>query len=266
MKDTFGRTLNYLRISVTDRCNLQCHYCQPDRNPTLLDRKALLSYEEIVEFARAAAELGFEKIRLTGGEPLLRSDIISLVAMLRRTEGVKELCLTTNGVLLEKYAAPLYAAGLDRINVSLDTLDPERYREITRGGDIQRVLDGLRAARKAGFKRIKLNCVVDHTIDEPDAKSVAAFGMKHGMTVRFIRQMNLARGEFWAVKGGDGGRCEACNRLRLSCDGQVRPCLFSDVGYSVRELGALEAIRRAVEHKPESGKTCSTTTFRRIGG
>jgi cyclic pyranopterin phosphate synthase len=266
MKDRFGRTLDYLRISVTDRCNLRCYYCMPDRNPDLLDRRELLTYEEIADFARTAAGLGFKKIRLTGGEPLLRSDIISLVAMLRQLEGVEELCLTTNGVLLKKYSAPLFAAGLDRINVSLDTLDPERYHEKTGGGDLQRILDGLRAARKVGFDRIKLNCVVDRSIDEPDAKSVAAFGMKNGMPVRFIRQMNLARGEFWAVKGGKGGQCESCNRLRLSCDGQVRPCLFSNVGYSVRELGAREAIKRAVEHKPESGKTCSTTTFRRIGG
>ena len=176
--------------------------------------------------------------------------------MLRRIKGVRELCLTTNGVLLEKYAAPLFAAGLDRVNVSLDAVDPDRYREKTGGGDV----------RRAGFKHIKLNCVVERSFDEPDARSVAEYGMKNDMTVRFIRQMNLARGEFWAVEGGDGGHCDTCNRLRLSCDGQVRPCLFSNVGYSVRELGAREAIMRAIEHKPESGKTCSTTTFRRIGG
>ncbi len=266
MKDPFGRILNYLRISVTDRCNLRCRYCMPDRNPELLDRTTLLTYEELADFSRTAVDLGFEKIRLTGGEPLLRSDIVSLVAMLRQLEGVEELCLTTNGVLLHKYAAPLLEAGLDRINVSLDTVNPDRYREITQGGDLDRVLTGIRAAQEAGFNHIKLNCVVERSFEEPNARGVAEFGMKNGMTVRFIRHMNLARGEFWVVNGGSGGDCETCNRLRLSCDGQVRPCLFSDLGYSVRELGAREAIERAIGHKPESGKKCSTTTFRRIGG
>jgi cyclic pyranopterin phosphate synthase len=266
MQDPFGRTINYLRISVTDRCNLRCHYCMTDRCPDLLARSELLSYEEITDFARNAVDLGITKIRLTGGEPLMRSGIVNLVSMLRQLDGLEELCMTTNGVLLEKYAEPLIEAGLDRINVSIDTVDPDNYRKITGGGDLGRVLAGLRAASDAGFEHIKLNCVVNRSSEEKDARTVASFGDEHGYEVRFIRHMDLAQGEFWVVNGGTGGQCELCNRIRLSSDGLVRPCLFSDAGFSVRELGAKEAILRAIERKPESGERCNTTTFRRIGG
>lgn len=266
MQDPFGRKIDYLRISVTDRCNLRCYYCMTDRCPELLERKELLSYEEIADFARTAVDLGITKIRLTGGEPLMRSGIVYLVSMLRQLDGLDELCMTTNGVLLDKYAAPLIEAGLDRINVSLDTVDPESYRKKTQGGNLDKALSGIQAALDAGFEHIKLNCVVERSSEERDARTVAAFGEQHGFEVRFIRHMNLAQGEFWVVDGGTGGQCESCNRIRLSSDGLVRPCLFSDAGFSVRELGAKEAILRAIEHKPESGEKCHTTTFRRIGG
>lgn len=266
MQDSFGRTIHYLRISVTDRCNLRCYYCRHESDVQFLDRKDLLSYEEITEVARNAVDLGFNKIRLTGGEPLTRKNIIALVGMLGQIEGIDELCMTTNGTLLDQYAASLRAAGLDRLNISLDTVDPERYKIKTDGGDIERVFAGIRAAVEAGFERIKINCVIEESSEEPDARGVARFAIQHGFEARFIRHMNLARGEFWVVEGGRGGKCDLCDRLRLSSDGIVRPCLFSDIGFSVRELGAREALVRAIGGKPESGEKCRTTTFRRIGG
>lgn len=134
MRDRFGRTINYLRISVTDRCNLRCCYCMPDGPVPLLGREDILTFEEIVEFARTAVELGIDRIRLTGGEPLLRSNIVGLVEMLGGIEGLSDLSMTTNGVLLDEYAVPLARAGLHRVNISIDTVNPDRYREKTGGG------------------------------------------------------------------------------------------------------------------------------------
>ncbi len=266
MRDPFGRRIDYLRISVTDRCNLRCYYCMPDRDVPLIQQEDRLTFEEITEVARAAAGLGFDKIRLTGGEPLLRSNLVHLVAMLGRVRGLKDLSMTTNGLLLDRYALPLAEAGLHRVNISLDSVDPDTYREKTRGGDLSRAIKGIRAAQAAGFRRIKLNCVVEWSSEEPDAREVATFAEREGLEVRFIRRMNLATGEFWVVDGGAGGDCARCNRLRLSCEGLVRPCLFSDVGFSVRELGAKAALMRAIEAKPESGEQCVTSTFSQIGG
>ncbi|UCC29959.1 MAG: radical SAM protein [Phycisphaerales bacterium] len=266
VRDAFGRRINYLRISVTDRCNLRCYYCMPEGDVPLIQREDWLTFEEITEVARAAAGLGFDKIRLTGGEPLLRSNLVGLVAMLGRVRGLRDLSMTTNGLLLDKYALPLAEAGLHRVNISLDSVDPEVYREKTRGGDFKRAVKGIRAAQAAGFRRIKLNCVVEWSSEEPDAREVASFAERVGLEVRFIRRMNLAAGEFWVVDGGAGGDCARCNRLRLSCEGLVRPCLFSDVGFNVRELGARAALVQAIEAKPESGEQCVTSTFSQIGG
>lgn len=266
IRDPFGRRINYLRISVTDRCNLRCYYCMPEGDVPPIQREDWLTFEEITEVARAAAGLGFDKIRLTGGEPLLRSNLVGLVAMLGRVRGLKDLSMTTNGLLLDKYALPLAEAGLHRVNVSLDSVDPEVYREKTRGGDLKRAIKGIRAAQAAGFRRIKLNCVVEWSSEESDAREVATFAEREDLEVRFIRRMNLATGEFWVVNGGAGGDCARCNRLRLSCEGLVRPCLFSDVGFRVRELGAGAALVQAIEAKPESGEQCVTSTFSQIGG
>lgn len=266
MRDPFGRAINYLRVSVTDRCNLRCCYCMPHGAVRWLKREDLLSFEEIVDVARTAAGLGINKIRLTGGEPLLRSNIVELVRMLSRIERLNDLCMTTNGLLLDEYAMPLAKAGLHRVNISIDAINPGSYRETTRAGDVERVVAGIRAAQAARFKCIKLNCVVERSSQEPDAREVAAFARRNGLQVRFIRRMDLAKGQFWVVEGGAGGDCTRCNRLRLSSEGLVRPCLFSDVGFSVRELGARQALLRAVEGKPESGQQCFTGTFSRIGG
>jgi cyclic pyranopterin phosphate synthase len=224
-----------------------------------------MSAGEITELVATAAALGVDKVRLTGGEPLLREGIVELVARIRPTNGLQDLAMTTNGLLLAPCALPLRQAGLDRVNISLDTLDPARFRKIACGGDLEQVLAGIRAAVFAGFRQVKLNCVIEASPDEPDARTVADFGRQQGLAVQFIRRMDLAAGRFWPVVGGNGGRCDRCNRLRVSCDGRVYPCLFSDLSYSIRELGVEAALRQAVGTKPAAG-TRSSHTFSAIGG
>src|SRR5881392_2085196 len=158
LTDTFGRVHNNLRISVTDRCNLRCTYCMPE-DVVFLDRAELLSFEEIAHFVRVAAPLGIDKIRLTGGEPLMRRDLPRLVRLLAAIDGIRDLGMTTNGILLADQAQALYDAGLRRINISLDTLDPERFRQITRRDGLDKVIAGIHAAKRAGFDPIKINAV-----------------------------------------------------------------------------------------------------------
>ena len=174
MKDTFEREITYLRISLTDLCNLRCVYCMPPEGVAKRTHEQILSLEEIGEIARTAAELGVTKIRLTGGEPLVRRGILSLCRELRRIPTLRELALTTNGLLLPGMAAALKEAGVDRVNISLDTLDPEKYRRITRGGRLEDALAGIRAAWDAGLTPLKLNCVLigGFNDDEIDRKSV----------------------------------------------------------------------------------------------
>jgi len=266
MFDSFNRRINYLRISVTDRCNLRCSYCMPEEGITMLRHEDILSFEEISTVVRIAATMGIDKVRITGGEPLVRKGIPGLVAMLAAIEGIKDLALTTNGQLLETYAQPLAEAGLHRVNISLDTVDADRYRELTRGGDISHVVKGIVAAKKAGLHPIKLNCVVEQSSDETDAQGVRFFATQMGLDVRFIHRMDLHTGSFSIVEGGTGGDCARCNRLRLTADGKLKPCLFSNLEYDVRALGAEEAIRQALQHKPQSGKKNDTGEFYNIGG
>jgi len=263
--DRFNRKINYLRISVTDKCNLRCSYCMPPEGVPLLCHEDMLRFEEIAEIARTAVELGITKIRVTGGEPLVRRGIVTLIGMLSRMDGITDFAMTTNGAYLAEFARPLAAAGLHRVNVSLDAVDPARYATITRGGDVHKVFEGIHAAREAGLAPIKLNCVVQDSPDEPDARGVAAYAAREGLEVRYIRRMNLEIGDFSVVIGGSGGDCARCNRLRLSCDGMIRPCLFCDTQFSVRELGARKAILQAVEAKPLCGQT-SRGRFNSIGG
>ncbi|NIA15729.1 MAG: radical SAM protein [Nitrospiraceae bacterium] len=265
LQDAFGRTIDYLRISVTDKCNLRCEYCMPEEGVPHLRHEEVLSFEEMFEITRVAAGKGIVKVRLTGGEPLVRRGIVSLVAMLASIDGIRDYALTTNGILLAQLAPPLAEAGLHRVNVSLDTLDPDRFAQLTHGGDLRRVIEGIEAAQAAGLTPVKLNCVVRQSPDEADAQTVATFAKHKGLEVRFIRRMNLRIGEFFTVIGGSGGDCPRCNRLRLSCDGMIRPCLFNDLAFSVRDLGTEEAIHRAVSAKPESGQS-SQAHFHRIGG
>ncbi len=266
MRDRFGRKINYLRVSVTDRCNLRCLYCRPEEGFPLDTAIRILSFEEIVQIVSIAVDEGIDKVRLTGGEPLVRRDIVDLVKMVSGVSGVKDLGLTTNGTFLAGLAPALYEAGLHRINVSLDTVDSERFRMLTRRGELEDVLSGIEVARQVGFQPIKLNCVIRNSLDEPDARAVAAYGAARGLDVRFIREMDLVTGRFWQVIGGKGGLCSECNRLRVNSHGVVLPCLFSDLGYDTRVLGPREAIRQAVSAKPQSGLCSTNNRFDSVGG
>lgn len=188
--DTFGRVHNNLRISVTDRCNLRCTYCMPE-DVVFRDRSELLTFEEIAHFAGVAASLGVDKVRLTGGEPLVRKDLHKLVRLLAAVPGIEDVGLTTNGVLLADQAAGLFDAGLRRLNVSLDTLDPGRFRELSRRDGLERVLAGLTAAARAGFDPIKVNAVAIRGFTDVDAAPLARFCREHGFELRFIEYMPI---------------------------------------------------------------------------
>ncbi len=253
MYDKFSRKINYLRVSVTDRCNLRCAYCMPAEGVQLMEHGDILRFDEIIKVVQEAVNLGVDKVRITGGEPLVRKGIVDLVKQIGQIDGIKDFAMTTNAVFLPKYAEELRKAGLQRVNISLDTLDPEKYKNVTRVGSLKNVLKGIEAAKKAGFNPIKINCVIKESSDEPDAKEVAAYCEKNELKIRYIREMDLEKGQFWKVKGGEGGACNICNRLRLTSDGKIKPCLFSDIEYDVREFGVKGALDRALGNKPESG-------------
>lgn len=266
MLDLYNRKINYLRISVTDRCNLRCRYCMPEEGVCMVKHSDILTYEEIQQVVAVAVPLGIDKIRLTGGEPLVRKDIVELVRMIADVNGVKDIAITTNGILLENFAKPLADAGLHRVNVSLDTMNPEKFYQITRGGDIRKVFAGIEAARLAGLSPIKVNCVVKQSSDEPDALAVKQYCRENGLLARFISQMDLSTGHFGIVDGGTGGDCSHCNRLRLTPTGKVKPCLFSDLEYDIREMGIQKAIEAALFAKPEKGTVNLNNCFHNIGG
>jgi len=266
MLDRYNRNINYLRISVTDRCNLRCIYCMPEEGIKLIDHKDILSFEEITEFTRCAVKLGIDKVRITGGEPLARKGVVELIKMLARVNGIKDFSMTTNAILLSKYAKELKKAGLHRINVSLDTVDNEKYKEITRGGDITEVFLGIAEAKKAGLLPIKINCVIKKSIDEPEAVSVKKYCDENGLTARFIYEMDIEKGKFGIVHGGSGGDCINCNKLRLTSDGFLKPCLFSDISINIRSVNYMEALRLMIDDKPECGINSTTHKFYNIGG
>lgn len=266
MLDCFNRKINYLRISVTDRCNLRCEYCMPAEGVKLLPRKEILSFEEILDVVKHGVERGITKIRITGGEPLVRKDIVKLIAQIAAVDGILDLAMTTNGVLLPKYANDLAKAGLMRVNISLDTLDDEKFNKITRIGKLHEVLRGIDAAKQANLTPIKLNCVIKKTSAEPDAQQVAKFAKENGFQVRFIPEMDLSKGEFGIVEGGEGGNCSICNRLRLTSNGMLKPCLFSNLAFNIRELGVEEAYNQALGNKPITGHKNNTGEFYNIGG
>ena len=266
MYDRFNRPINYLRVSVTDRCNLRCVYCMPEKGVQLLNHADILSYEEILEVITEAVLAGITKVRITGGEPLVRKGIVSFIGNVAAIPGIQDLGLTTNGMLLAGFAEALARAGLHRINISLDTLDQAKYSEITRGGEIRQVLEGIDAAKKAGLFPVKINCVVNHSSEEPDARAVRDFCRSNGLEVRFIHQMNLANGSFTLVENGHGGDCRNCNRLRLTAHGFIQPCLFNDLRFGIREHGIRKALELAVKMKPEHGTISLKNRFYNIGG
>jgi len=266
MQDQYNRNINYLRISVTDRCNLRCVYCMPPEGIPAFQHEEILSYEEIRDITADLAKKGVDKVRLTGGEPLVRRDIDKLISMLSAIPGIADLSMTTNGILLEKSAQKLKSAGLHRVNISLDSLNPERYREITRGGDVNQVLRGIKAAQNAGLNPIKINMVRNQFTLPDDELELREFCRKNGLELRFIQEMNLENGVFTYVEGGDGGNCKICNRLRLTANGLLKPCLFSDLAFDVRKLGIEKALEMSLKQKPKSGSKSIKGHFNQIGG
>jgi cyclic pyranopterin phosphate synthase len=238
----------------------------PESGITLMRHEDILSFDEIVDFTRVSVGAGIKKVRLTGGEPLVRKGVVTLVSMLSSIKGIKDLSMTTNGVLLKEYAQDLKAAGLHRINISLDTVDSQRFEYITRNDLLNTVLEGIEAAIKAGLHPVKINCVVHESPDEPDAVGVSLFCRQNGLDIRYIRQMDLVNGHFYVVDGGSGGDCASCNRLRLTSNGKLKPCLFNDIEFDIRKTSYEEALRLAAEYKPECGTRNFSGEFYNIGG
>lgn len=232
----------------------------------LMTHQDILSFDEITEVVSQAVKMGVDKVRITGGEPLVRKGISDLIGMISAIGGIQDLAMTTNGIYLPEHAKNLKAAGLNRVNISLDTMNPEKYHNITRVGKLDDVLLGIDAALEAGLTPVKLNCVVAKNAMEADAQEVKAYADKKGIEIRFIPQMDLHAGTFGEVIGGSGGHCASCNRLRLTPNGMVKPCLFSDVEYNVRELGAEKALLMAIENKPKCGSSSQKSSFYNIGG
>jgi cyclic pyranopterin phosphate synthase len=264
--DRFNREINYLRISVTDRCNLRCRYCMPEEGIKLLRHEEILSFDEITDFTKVAVHSGFRKLIITGGEHLLWKGIATLVKMIAGIAGIIDLSITTNGILMKAYAYDLKRSGLNRVNISLDTTDPVKFFNITRGGKISDVIDGIEAARKAELLPVKINCVIKESSEEPDAVGVTDYCLRNDLEIRYIKQMDLVHGHFFTVDGGTGGDCALCNRLRLTANGKLIPCLFSDIRFDIRELGYKEALNKAIDFKPECGSKNITGGFYNIGG
>ena len=214
--DSFGRSIDYLRISVTDRCNLRCIYCMPPEGVPRMPHHEILSYEEIQTVVQAATELGISKIRLTGGEPLVRAELPELVKMLSRVEGIQELSLTTNGTVLKKHALELKQAGLSRVNVSLDTLKADKFQYITRLGKLKDALEGIKVTREAGFEPVKINTVVMRGINDDEILDFARMTYQDGWHIRFI--------ELMPFKGVAEFVPSAELRQRIGLLGRLEPC------------------------------------------
>ena len=197
LRDTFDRIHDNLRISITDRCNIRCFFCMPEHEVEFMDRSEILSFEEIERFVRVAVKLGITKVRVTGGEPLVRKDLPILIRMLAGIPEIKDLALTTNGILLPSLAAPLYEAGLRRINIHLDTLDRQRFFQITRRDEIEKVLAGIELCRDLGYDPIKINAVAVKHVTEADVVPLARFGRQNGLEIRYIEFMPLDADRTW---------------------------------------------------------------------
>lgn len=294
MIDTYGRKINYLRLSVTDKCNLRCRYCMPEEGVCGRSHEEMLTEDEMIMAVEAAASLGISKLRITGGEPLVKKNILSICSRAAAVEGIKEVCITTNGLLLPELGPALRGAGVRRVNISLDTLSPEKYAYITRRGSLDKALAGIEAAVEAGFERIKINAVLIGGFNDDEIEAMAALTMKYPVDMRFIELMPMHDGgEFGAkamIKGetvltrlpalepmdSDGGVamlyrlpgalgnigiispvsrhfCAGCNRIRLTADGKLKPCLHSGVEYSIKGLdreGMAEQFKKTIMGKP----------------
>jgi cyclic pyranopterin phosphate synthase len=328
LSDPYGRTIDYLRISITDHCNLDCLYCAPLGGRRRLPHAEILSYEEILRITNAAVMSGISKIRITGGEPLQRRGMVRLCRMLADIDGIESLAVTTNGILLKEFAAPLFEAGVRRVNISLDTLKPERFREITGNDLLYRVFDGIESAEKVGMEPIKINTVVMRGINDDEIEDLAGLTLEKPYHVRFIELMptqghtmekhhslfvpvdemivrikmmgNLQHNNktesfgpamLYSFPGAPGKVgfiaplsrhfCATCNRLRLTADGKLRTCLFSekeiDIKGSLRKGASMKALadlfKHAARSKPQKHRLNDTAplnpsrrTMRAIGG
>ena len=334
LKDSYQRAIDYLRVSITDRCNLRCIYCMPSEGIIPLEHKEILRYEEIIRVINIAVKTGVRRVRITGGEPLVRKNITYLISALREMEDIKDLSLTTNGVLLSSYADKLVEAGLKRINISLDSLRPDRFKEITRGGDSSLVWEGIVAAEKAGLTPVKINMVPIRGINSDEIEDFAKVTLRLPYQIRFIEFMPFGTEGLWSPerfipleeikaivetvaplipvqmkRAGparyfrfDGAAgvigfispisnhfCGECNRLRLTADGKLRPCLFSETEIDLKPAlrgGAPDneierLIRLSIEVKPQGhdigtsnpelwalikNRECAGRPMSRIGG
>jgi cyclic pyranopterin phosphate synthase len=265
MYDCFNRWIDYLRISVTDKCNLRCRYCMPEEGVPLRKHEEFLSFEAIAEVVRVGVGLGLTKVRLTGGEPLVKRGIVELVRMLGQVEGLRHLAMTTNGTLLAPCARQLKSAGLDSLNISLDTLDPERYRHLTRVGEIEGVLEGIEAALREGFP-VKINMVVLQDTREEEVEQIRRYCAGRGMKLQLINHFALTEQKTDSYRFDRPPRCEDCNRIRLLADGSLKPCLHSDDEIPL-DLNDIEgSLKAAVARKPRRGSLCTARTMMEIGG
>lgn len=319
MKDNFGRQITYMRLSVTDLCNLRCRYCMPEDGICKKSHEEILTEEEIILAVQAAASLGVTKLRITGGEPLVRRNILSICQHTAAIEGIQEVCLTTNGTLLPELAKPLRDAGVSRINLSLDTLNAEKYTHITRRGNLGEAIAGLEAALSAGFDKVKINSVLIGGFNDDEIVSLAELTKKYPVDVRFIELMPMydnqdfdetsyipcsvvldklpdavlqknkkdhgvaklyrlpgAKGDIGLISPVSAHFCNQCNRIRLTADGKLKPCLHSSDEYSIKGLdfeGMKAQMEKAILAKPAFHAELSATsksnagrTMNQIGG
>ncbi len=315
MKDGFGRDIYYLRLSVTDLCNLRCVYCMPEKGIAKRSHSEILSVEEIEELIRASASCGIRKVRITGGEPLVRKGIVDICRRISAIPEVTELCMTTNGTLLPKYAQELKKAGVDRLNISLDTLKPEKYREITRCGELKEALGGIDAAFEAGYETLKLNIVLIGGVNDDEIPAFVEMTRDKNIHVRFIELMPIGECAGWSrerfssntevlkavpelMKEGISGVaqlyrlpdgigtvglispisshfCPTCNRIRITSDGKLKPCLHSADEVDLKGLHGerlVKTIAEAIKAKPqkhlldENAQSYSKRNMNAIGG
>ena len=294
MIDRHGRNITYLRISVTDKCNLRCRYCMPEEGVCRRDHREMLTEDEIIHAVEVAAELGITKVRITGGEPLVKKNILSICRRTAAVEGIQEVCLTTNGILLPQMAEDLRAAGVNRLNLSLDTLDPRKYAYITRIGKLEAFREGLEAAFRAGFEKIKVNAVLIGGFNDDEIESLANLTMEYPLDMRFIELMPIqdhdefgeaaylpystvleklpqavpvekdggvaklyrlpgAKGNIGLISPVSAHFCGECNRIRLTADGKLKPCLHAPDEYSIMGLdkaGIREVFEKSIWNKP----------------
>jgi len=291
--DNFGREISYLRVSITDRCNYRCIYCQSEKEFEFIPHQEILRFEEIVEIVQEAVNLGITKVRITGGEPLVRKGIVNFIKQLRKIDRLEDISLTTNGFFLSEYAEKLKEAGLNRVNISLDSLQEEKYKKITRGGSLGKALKGISSALKAGLLPIKINTVLIRGINDDEVEDFVRLTLDRPLNIRFIEFMpsgeevinefeskfisvqeikeklikkylldpvkiSTANGpaKYYQIKGGQGTIgfitalsqhfCKTCNRIRLTSEGKLRPCLFSNT-----EVNIKQAIRKLARGKSE---------------